>query len=505
MRRPIRSLIVLTTLLCAAVIPGEAAGFETHRLSVNGIDGIGDASAAIHTAAHGSAEGNAPSGMSPPAVSAAGTFIAFDSEATNLEQPSAVRGSGVLADTNGVSDVFVHDVRTGLNLRVSLAADGGEANGPSRNPAMSPDGNLIAFESDATDLVEGDVNGSTDIFIRDVRAGTTFLASRALDGGSANGPSRAPSLSEGALVFESDASNLAETYDGSPWSDTNGVTDVFVALGATTENPIIWLLSYGLDGEPANGPSTQPVIGPRGDPVAFASRASNLVWGDTNAAEDVFVRDDVISAPIRLLSLGQNGPANGDSGSPSLGGGDHPFVAFRSDASDLISTDLNGASDIFVRAVPGGPIELLSRGPDHLPARGASWAPAASLDSVAFLSTGFDQQPGALTPSVYVTDLASWRVEPVSMGSMKPNGPSFAPAIGANGVVIAYASDASNLVSDDTNSVRDVFARFDERRCPSGAFESGPASREIHDLEPALGAGGHAAHAVSCALAQHGL
>lgn len=506
MRSSLRSVLVLATLFSAAVVPGEAAGFETHRLSVNGVDRADiTTAAAVQAANRGRGEGNAPSGISAPAVSEDGSTIAFDSEATNLEQPGALTATGLLDDTNGFADVFVHDVRTGLNRRASLASDGGQANGPGRNPALSGNGRLVVFESDATNLVPGDTNGVTDIFVRDMVAGTTTLVTRAYDDGPANGPSRAPAMSGGLLVFESDASNLAQDLEFGPQLDPNGATDIFWAANITSDDPWIFLLSYGPDGEPANGPSTQPAIGAGGAAVAFASRATNLVAGDDNGMQDVFANNDVIGGTISLVSAGPNGSANGESRAPSVGGWNYPFVAFESDASDLISVDLNGATDVFMRPFPHGQTKLVSSDPDRLPPPGASWAPAASLDGIAFLSSAFDPRPGIFAPSVYFADLSSSRVETVSMGSMKPNGPSYAPSIGANGVVIAYASDASNLVSDDGNDVRDVFARVDESRCFNGAAEDGPASRPIHELEPDLGVAESPGHRVACSLAGYGL
>src|SRR5262249_43420887 len=127
-----------------------------------------------------------PSGVTPsanaasdnPSASADGRFVAFDSSASNLA-PN---------DTNGAKDIFLRDRGTGGTERVSLNSSGQQANGDSTKPAITPDGRYIAFISGAPDLVTGDTNGTTDIFVRDRSAGTTVRASVTSSGGQANGP-----------------------------------------------------------------------------------------------------------------------------------------------------------------------------------------------------------------------------------------------------------------------------------------------------------------------------
>src|SRR5881409_2729990 len=167
--------------------------------------------------ASGGAQGNGSSGLIgfafPPALSADGRFIAFQSFATNL----------VAGDTNSATDVFVHDRQTGMTERVSVASDGTQANNVSSYPALSADGRFVAFESDATNLVAGDTNGATDVFVHDRQTGATERASVASDGNQGNGSSSGAALSaDGRLVvFHGTASNLVA-------GDANGAYDVFV-------------------------------------------------------------------------------------------------------------------------------------------------------------------------------------------------------------------------------------------------------------------------------------
>jgi Tol biopolymer transport system component len=142
-----------------------------------------------------------------------GRFITFQSDATNL----------VFGDTNAVGDVFVHDRQNGATARVSVAPAGVEANGRSFDAAISPDGRRIAFSSQATNFVSGDTNGVTDIFVRDMQSGVVARVNVASDGTQANAAADGAMFTPDgqAIAFNSAAGNLVE-------EDTNGVTDVFV-------------------------------------------------------------------------------------------------------------------------------------------------------------------------------------------------------------------------------------------------------------------------------------
>ena len=135
-----------------------------------------------------------------PAIGADGRWIAFVSSATNL----------AAGDTNGSQDVFVHDRQTGTTSRVSLGQGGVQANSLSRNPAISADGGFVALESFAGNLVAGDTNGVSDVFVRDMQAGTTTRVSVATGGAQGNGASGGAAISADGrwVVFGSSATNL---------------------------------------------------------------------------------------------------------------------------------------------------------------------------------------------------------------------------------------------------------------------------------------------------------
>ncbi len=201
--------------------------------------------------------------------------MAFFSDATNL----------VKSDRNGVRDVFVRDRAAGRTVRISLAYDGGEADGPSDIATISSDGRTVAFASDATNLVADDANEQRDVFVHELETGRTERISVASDGSEADGPSDFPSISaDGShIAFVSRASNLVP-------GDRNGVPDVFVVDRASGR---VIRASVSSAGEEANDESGAWGIALSGDGrcVAFGSFASNLVEDDDNQRPDVFVAE----------------------------------------------------------------------------------------------------------------------------------------------------------------------------------------------------------------------
>jgi Tol biopolymer transport system component len=250
----------------------------------------------------------------------------------------------VAGDRNDATDVFVRDLVAGTTRLVSRGARGqgdGESGGPGYGaPAISADGRYVAFASRATNLVAGDTNGRTDIFVRDLAARSTRLVSRSTAGARGNGDSYPAAISaDGRFVaYRSDATNLVA-------GDTNDLPDIFVRdlrRGTTTRAD----LATGGHAQ-ANGVSRSPAISADGRYVEFTSAASNLVGGDTNDTADVFVRDLRYGLTYRV-SVG----AHGQSDAVSNGGavsGDGRYVAFDSDASGLVEGDTDGVTDVFRR------------------------------------------------------------------------------------------------------------------------------------------------------------
>jgi Tol biopolymer transport system component len=156
------------------------------------------------------------------AISADGRYVAFHSDASNL----------VAGDTNNARDIFVRDRQMGTTERVSVHSNGAQGNDWSFDPAISDDGRYVAFESRASNLAPGYTNGTVDIFVRDRLMGTTERVSVDSNGTQANYDSYSPDISgDGRYVaFQSLASNLVS-------GDTNGVSDVFVRDRGSTPTP----------------------------------------------------------------------------------------------------------------------------------------------------------------------------------------------------------------------------------------------------------------------------
>jgi Tol biopolymer transport system component len=207
-----------------------------------------------------------------PSLSADGRYIVFESDASNL----------VTGDSNDRFDIFRHDRVTGETLRVSVASDGGESNGVSFFGKVSDDGNLIAFASSAFNLVANDANGASDIFVRNVTAGTTTRISVTGSGGEADLASTGPAISgDGRFVaFGSIATNLVG-------NDTNNVSDVFVRDRALSTTTRVSVSSTGLQGDRR---SVTPAISSDGRFVSFLSDATNLVPGGAGSSQ-LIVRD----------------------------------------------------------------------------------------------------------------------------------------------------------------------------------------------------------------------
>ena len=302
-------------------------------------------------------------------ISGDGRFVAFASSASDL----------VAGDTNGCWDVFVHDQQTGQTTRVSIASDGTEANGLSYGPSISADGRFVAFTSFASNLVAGDTNGDYDVFVHDRDTGQTTRVSVASGGTEANEGSYDPSISaDGQLVaFHSFARNLVA-------GDTNGASDVFVHDRQTGGTTRVSVASGGTEGDSASGPAA---ISGGGRFVAFDSEADNLVAGDTNHYGDVFVHDRQTGETTRVSVAGDGTQGNSWSTSASISA-DGRLVAFRSLASNLVPRDTNGCEDVFVYDRQLGRTTRVSVVSDGKQGNAASKCPSISSDGrfVAFES-----------------------------------------------------------------------------------------------------------------------
>jgi Tol biopolymer transport system component len=381
-------------------------------------------------------------GSNYPAVSPDARYVAFDSLASNL----------VPGDTNDREDIFVHDRATGVTERVSVDSSGNEGNGNSWHPAISADGQIVAFESDSANLIPDDTNGGTDVFVHDRSTGVTVRVSVDSAGVEGNLGSYAVSITpDGRIVaFESWATNLVP-------GDSNDWNDVFVHDRSTGLTERVSVDSLG---QQSNRSSDEPSISADGLVVTFSSSATNLVPGDTNGWWDVFVHERSTGTTQRISVNSSSAEGNGDSDGPALSA-DGRYVAFESHATNLVPGDTNGWLDVFVHDRLTGITERVSVNSSGVEANRPSDQASISADGqfVTFESDatnlGYDR-PFALD-CVYLHDRLAWTTELASVDSFCRPGPGGSASLSADGQTVAFHSESTRLVPDDTNGRRDVF------------------------------------------------
>lgn len=379
-----------------------------------------------------------------PSISQDGRFVAFASSADNL----------VAGDTNGVSDIFVSDRITGAITRISESTEGAQSNAPSSVGAISADGRYVTFSSSASTLVPGDQNGLEDLFVFDRDAGTTAMVSRTPGGNEPDGASYGGAISaDGRYVtYTSEADDL--TTD-----DFNGRSDVFVT---DRTDGVTRLISRSSDGMQGNDRSVGPSISADGRSIAYGSTASNLIAGDTNGTEDVFVTNRVSGVTVRVSMLADGTQGNNHSFGPSLSA-DGRYVSYESFATNFTPHDTNFQGDIFVNDRATGATTLVSRTPDGDPGNVGGNGAILSADGryIAFNSQSSNLASGDTDgfADEYVADRLTGVTTLVSTSTAgsKGNGHSFGFAFSADGRYIAYESQASNLVEGDSNQKQDVF------------------------------------------------
>jgi Tol biopolymer transport system component len=385
---------------------------------------------------------------SEPSISSDGRYVAFASYAANL----------VPADGNSTQDVFVKDTVTGITVRVSTDSNGAQGNGISYNSSISSDGRYVAFWSGASNLVADDTNFTNDVFVKDMVTGRTARVSTDSGGAQANGESSFAAISANGryVAFRSNASNLVV-------GDTNGVWDIFVK---DTLMGTIRRVSTSSSGAQADRDSHDPSISSDGRYVTYQSDASNLVPGDTNFRWDIFMRDTVTGTTTRLSTDSNGVQATGFSYSPSISG-DGRYVAFRSEASNLVAGDAYFNFDIFVKDTSTGMTTRVSADSSGLQGNGNSSEPAISGDGqyVAFSSDATNLLAGdengvrdIFIKHALVGALTAASIAVPNLGA-SGNSWSYVPSISGDGRYLAFSSDSTNLVAGDTNRRRDIFVK----------------------------------------------
>ena len=381
-----------------------------------------------------------------PDLSADGKKVVFHSEATNLVEPS----------TNDRFQIFVADLESGELEMVSLNDDGVAGNGNAYHASISADGSRVVFSSDSTTLVPGEQTSFEDIYVRDLNTGTLERLSVNSSGEVGNSASTRPSIShDGSRVaFASRARNLVP-------GDTSYGRDIFVKDLAQG-----WMrrINLGPRAEEANRLSNHPIISGNGRFVAYTSHADNLVEGDTNGRQDVFVHDLATGQTERVSVASDDVEGNGTSYEPSISD-DGRFVAFYSRADNLVEGDTNEALDVFVRDRQLGTTERVSLTYRGEQSQGASFRAAISGDGscVGFVSAAPDmvEREGYGWDEVYVRDRVRGVTEKISVGSRgaRTKASSTAPTLSHDGSKVAFTSWASNLMNEETRNRADIYLR----------------------------------------------
>ena len=380
------------------------------------------------------------------AVSADGRYVAFAAD-RDARRPGVLGG------------VYRYDTVTDELELVSVATDGTPADNWSGEPAISADGRYVAFSSDAENLVEGDENFSTDVFVRDVMAGTTTRVSVSSTGEEADEDSSGPSISaDGRFVaFTSDSDLLVA-------SDENLSSDVFVRDRTTGTTVIASVTSAG---NPAEDGAWDGVISANGRYVAFVTD-SQLFSSDQNDDDDVYRRDLQANQTLRVSRPRTAGNLAGGGGfTPAI---DHSgrYVAYTSWAADIAVGDTNATADVFVRDMEAPrqtETEIASRADTGGLLTKASGNPTISGDAtrVGFVTTAVAHpaDTNGAVADAYVRDRAAGRTRLVSTDTVgtQTGAPVTALALSGDGNYAAFATTGA-YVGDDTNGLRDVYLRF---------------------------------------------
>lgn len=421
------------------------------------------------------APGNS-AGHTVPWVSGDGTYVVYVGYLTRL----------VPGDYNGTTDVFLYDRTTGVNAAASRpdptlpCATAGEG---SYTPSASDDGRFTAFASYATNLVTGQVDrrNGTDIFLADRSSGAVTLVSRSA--------TSATTVASGFGINDtSNASPPVISGDGrfvvfQRFYSTDVVAGQVSHAGynlfqfdRTTGMNILVSRQFGSAVITGNNDSKSPVVSQDGRFVAYVSRATDLVSGqsDANSATDVFLFDRVTGATTLISHAASSGgtTGNGSSDSPTISR-DGRYVAFLSGATNLVSglTDTNAAIDVFLFDRTTGVTALVSRSAASAVVSGnaASSAPTIAGDGgyVSFVSSATNLVAGQVDANagtdVFLYNVAAGTTRLVSgaagSSTTTANSRSLSPVLSHDGRYVAYMSNGTNLIAGvtDSNGQSDVF------------------------------------------------
>ena len=387
----------------------------------------------------------------------------------------------------------------------------GEAADTSYAPSVSADGRYTAFYSYAGNLVPGDIDGLPDVFVYDRQTGQTEMVSIDDVGNNVFGYFYNPSISDDGRYVAFSGWTWGLVNDYTDWrsdiyvhdrqtgvnsrisvksngdqangdsydpylsadgvyvvfysyannlvtGDTNGTADVFLHNRSTG---VTSRVSVKATNTQANGGSYGASISANGRYIAFGSDATNLVTGDTNGSVDVFVRDVTAKTTTRV-SVGGGGAQGNDWSSDAVISDNGRYVAFASAADNLTPDDGDSASDIFIRDRQTNTTMLVSRDAAGNPSDGWAQVPSLSADGSLVAFDDYDD----LTPggnggqNVYVRN---WQTGTIVLASVDANGApaqgSYNGELSADGSSVAFVVNSAALVGSDTNQAEDIYLR----------------------------------------------
>lgn len=376
-------------------------------------------------------------------LSADGRYQVFESAASTL----------VPGDTNDTEDIFLRDRQADVTTRLSVSATGEQSNGSAGSPRISADGRYVTFISYASNLVPGPrAEIGYDVYLLDRQAGTLDRISETPDGRPDNGDNYNPTISaDGRYV-------AFETYADDLIPGVGGANVVLYDRTTAQLSPV----SVAADGTTPGSGGFAPSISDNGRYVAFVSFSAGLAPGDTNGTGDVYVRDLVAGTTVRASVADDDQQIAGDSRGGEVSNNGR-YVTFWSDDSTLVPGDTNGADDVFVRDLVAGTTRLVSTSTEGVQGDGSSGQPALTANGryVVFDSAATNLVAGD-TNGVYDVFRKDLQTGTTTLVSHRTNGAlgndnSINPAVTANGKIVAYGSDARNLVAGDTNRQTDLF------------------------------------------------
>lgn len=452
-RRPLRAAVtVLAATTLAAVVPSAPAHAATTTTPITArVNLVGTAQSATGT-------------IYRPMLEGSGRYVFFATDSPLL-----------FGDSNGARDVYRRDLLTNATVRVSVTDDEKQIAGPNSLCGTSRNGRYVLFLSPKT---PGSL--SLDVFRRDLHAGTTTKITTSSFGFSVNVNERCGISDDGnivAWVGQTNAFGATDTVNWEVWVRKLDVDQVLLA-------------SDGIGPAYANADSGSLVLSANGGVVAFRSEASNLVASDTDTTPDI-IAYDILSGARSLVSAAADGSPSDDPSQGATISTTGRYVAFSSSATNLVAGDENDALDVFRKDRQTGAVVRVSVTPSGGEANDASTRPAISSDGrfVAFESKASNLYPIDANSTWDVfrhdvqtgkTDLASRRWTGIAAGNKQSGG----PAVSDDGRVVAYNSDATDLVPDDTNGVGDIFVRnFALDHAPFGSLKAF-AAQQLTDFAP---------------------